>query len=385
MPYLELSHEVSLYYETYTSKTENPWILLLHPILTDISWTASFSAQAEIKEGFNCIVFDYRIHGRTQAPLTPTLDYYMFAADIAMGMQRLQLPPVHVIAVQFSASEVALRLAAVFPEKVLSMFLSGLCPDVYSEATTTAMNECFECLVKPVDTEHWEEVRIMAFQYLYFHKDENVSRNDEIDMIDEWTGLFLRRYSPSKATRLTAVGLLELGREKTPQAFRESIQQPILLVHGGESEVFPAVDAFERFETFTKRDPRSKYEEISGAPLVLVPLYTSRLTKMYLEWVQPIINGLGEQKPNVVDFKGNLERLSLLYDQPEIATRDASDSSNYYMIYDEMLQTRKDMLAYAEGLQRVAISLDGEDAPEWWTDASHEEKTCWKFSNRLAH
>ncbi|EGG09772.1 uncharacterized protein MELLADRAFT_71157 [Melampsora larici-populina 98AG31] len=383
MPFLELSSEVSLYYEIYRSKKENPWILLLHPILTDMSWTTSFSAQPEIKGGFNCIVFDYRIHGRTQAPLTPTLDYYMFAADIAMGMQKLQLPPVHVIAVQFSASEVALKLAAVFPEKVLSMFLCGLCPDVYSDATNVAMSECLECLVTPADPEQWEE-GIMAFQYLYFHKDKNVPRDDEIKMIDEWTGIFLRRYSPSKAKRLTATGLLEIGREITPQSFRDSIKQPILLVHGGASEVFPAIDAADRFETFTKRDPRSRYEEISGAPLVLVPLYTSRLTKMYLEWIRPIIDGLGEQKPNVMDFKDNLARLSWLYDIPEIATRDPFDSSSYYMIYDDMLQKRKDMLAWAEGIQAVAITLDGEDAPEWWTDASHEEKTSWKFSNRLA-
>lgn len=56
----------------------------------------------------------------------------------------------------------------------------------------------------------------MAFQYLYFATDNNVDREKEIAMIDTWTGLFRRRYSPAKAVRLTAIVMLELGVGSRP-------------------------------------------------------------------------------------------------------------------------------------------------------------------------
>lgn len=162
MPQLDLSSEVSMYYEIIPSKAENPWLLLLHPLLTDLSWIKCFADQADINENFNCILFDNRLHGRTRCSVSATLDFNTFAADIAMAMQKLQLPPVclvhfsksddiwmpgvgeaewltipidatnqvHIIAGQTNAGEVALRLAAIFPEKVSSLFLCGLAPDV---------------------------------------------------------------------------------------------------------------------------------------------------------------------------------------------------------------------------------------------------------------
>ncbi|KAG0141504.1 hypothetical protein CROQUDRAFT_136112 [Cronartium quercuum f. sp. fusiforme G11] len=130
MPHLELSSDVSLYYETISNKVDHPWLLLIHPLMMDLSWVKGFTEQPDIKTTFNCVLFDLRLHGRTQSPLSSKLDRHTLAADLAMGMQILKLPPVHVIAGQANTSEVALALAATFPEKVLSMFLCGLGPDL---------------------------------------------------------------------------------------------------------------------------------------------------------------------------------------------------------------------------------------------------------------
>lgn len=94
MPQLELSPELSLYYEIVPSKAENPWLLLLHPILTDLLWMKSLTDRPDIRKSFNCISFDQRSHGRTQSPISLTIDVHTLAADLAMAMQKLKLPPV---------------------------------------------------------------------------------------------------------------------------------------------------------------------------------------------------------------------------------------------------------------------------------------------------
>ncbi|KAG0143866.1 hypothetical protein CROQUDRAFT_672679 [Cronartium quercuum f. sp. fusiforme G11] len=377
MPHLDLSTNVSLYYEITPSRDHNPWLLLLHPILTDATWVSSFIKQTSIQNTFNCIVFEFRFHGRSKSIDDHKIDYFTFAADIAMGMQKLKLPPVHVIASQFTATEVALRLASIFPEKILSVFACGLTPETFTASTQKALDEMYQCLVLPSEPNHWEE-GIIAFQWFFFHEEVNMPRSEEIKMIDEWTGLFLKRYAPSKAAKLTLVGMLELGREKTPKEFKESIHQPFMFVHGGSSSVHTAAQAYDRFLTFTNLDPRSKYEQIPGAPLVLVPLYTSILTKKYMEWIQPILDKSLNQISSETDFKQNLKRLSEIYGQSDILNRDPTDSSNFYMIEDAMLEQRKQMLIHAKVVQAQAITLPGEGAPDSWTDATEEEKLPWK-------
>lgn len=95
MPYLNLSDVLVLYYDIWpSSNKDSPWLLLLHPYLVDCSWTHAFVKQAEINENFNCVTMDSRFHGQTQAEVTPHADYHTIAADVAMAMQMLHLPPV---------------------------------------------------------------------------------------------------------------------------------------------------------------------------------------------------------------------------------------------------------------------------------------------------
>ncbi|KAG0138931.1 hypothetical protein CROQUDRAFT_55483, partial [Cronartium quercuum f. sp. fusiforme G11] len=243
--------------------------------------------------------------------------------------------------------------------------------------TQAAFSECFQCLVAPTDHEIWEELH-----YFHFHKDANVSGEDKIRVTDQWTSLIIKRYAPSKASKLTGVAMLELGREATPQAFNDSIQQPILLCHGSESAVLTEAAAFERYLTYHNLDPRSKFENALGAPLVLLPLYTPLLTQKYMGWIRPILQEYDEQgkhQPSVTDFRKSLDRLATLHCRETIAERDPLDSSSYQVIDENSYEFREIMLAGTIKAEKQAISLLGEDAPEWWTDASEMEKMPWRL------
>lgn len=115
-----------------------------------------------------------------------------------------------------------------------------------------------------------------------------------------------------------------------------------------------------------------------GAPLILLPLYTDFIAENYMEWIQPLLDEKPDQSPSIIDFSQNLKRLSDMYEQPSIAERDANDTSNFYMILDNTVESRKQMLDTADMLERRNFSLIGENAPEWWTDASEEEKNPYQ-------
>ncbi|EGG11396.1 uncharacterized protein MELLADRAFT_59552 [Melampsora larici-populina 98AG31] len=391
MPHLDLSNDLSMYYEMFTSRPDNPWILLIHPLLTEISVVRSFTEQSEIKENFNCILFELRLHGRTKSNVIATMDRFTLAADLAFAMQKLHLPPVHVISAQANVSEVALALAAIFPERVSSLFLCGLAPDVYPESTLSAFNDCFQCVANPTDPEHWEE-GMLDLHFFCFHQDTNVSREDEIRVIDEWTSIVRKRYSPSKTGKFTSIAMLELGRQATPQSFRDCITQPVLVCHGAESPVFPLEAASDRFATYDKLDPRSRFEAIPGAPLTLFPLYTKFLAEKFTDWILPIIEStpkLNEKQEIIeIDYEKSLKRLYEICKDPTILKRDPTNSSSFYALDELSLTQRKMGLEHAFQVEKTSFCFMDENDPEWWSDETvktQSTKIPWKFSTRFEH
>lgn len=389
MPYIDLSNDFSMYYEMLTSKPNNPWILLIHPLLTDISIVKGFTEELEIKENFNCILFELRLHGRTKSKVISTMDRFTLAADLAFAMQKLHLPPVHVISSQSNVGEAALALAAIFPERVLSLFLCGLAPDVYSESTMAAFGDTFQCVSNPADPDHWEE-GVLDLHFFCFHQDTNIDKGDEIRIIDEWTSMIRKRYSPSRCSIFTSIAMLELGRQPTPKSFRDSIHQPVLVCHGAESPVFPLEEASDRFSTYEKVDPRSRFDPIPGAPLTLFPLYTRFLVEKYTDWIQPIIKSTPKlnKKPEIIetDFEKSLQRLSELFEDPTILKRDPTCSSSFYALDEIHLQQKKMMLEHAFHVEKTSFCFIDENDPEWWSDEStktQSTKIPWKFSTRF--
>lgn len=56
--------------------------------------------------------------------MSPCRDCWVDAADLAVAHELLQLPPCHVFAANMNSASAALRFAAVFPDKCLSLCIS---------------------------------------------------------------------------------------------------------------------------------------------------------------------------------------------------------------------------------------------------------------------
>lgn len=132
MGFVTVSPGVQLFYEIRptTATDRRPWLLFLHPTTCDVSLASDFWTDPRFLARFNLIAFDQRHHGRTRAVARGSCDIWSLAADLAIGLHKLHIPPVHIFTGQSWPSEIAVRLTILFPERVASLALCGIGPDV---------------------------------------------------------------------------------------------------------------------------------------------------------------------------------------------------------------------------------------------------------------
>ncbi|KAG0145708.1 hypothetical protein CROQUDRAFT_45430 [Cronartium quercuum f. sp. fusiforme G11] len=400
MPILKLLPSTNLYYEiTFqdpltkeTKKTDSPtdcpllkpWLLVIHPGYGDLTDVKSITDDEEYLERFNIIAFDGRDHGRTECPISPSRDYNSMSADLAFAMQKLGLPPVNVLASHIWATDIAIRLAALFPEKVLSLFLCGLFPDSYSPATLAALRECLKCLTEPETVEDWDEVRIGALHSFFFGGVPTDGRF--LIAIDEWTGTILRRYPPSQAVRIVDLWLPILGIKPDPVALKESVVAPTMILHGHKSTILSTAQAIDRFSGYTNVGKGSKLVVIDGngcttdAPMCFLPTHAHIINQQFFSWVQPHLEHQAQSPPIQTQsvFQESLLKLARIYDDPEIGQRDPCFSESFHAITSSDLSDAKAMLDKHKIQQSTKFSLFGGGAPESWTGASLEERLPWR-------
>ncbi|KAG0145704.1 hypothetical protein CROQUDRAFT_658371 [Cronartium quercuum f. sp. fusiforme G11] len=304
------------------------------------------------------------------------------SADLAFAMQKLGLPPVNILASQIWATDIAMRLAALFPEKVLSLFLCGLFPELHDPNTVAALMECLRCLTEPATVEDWDE-GIGALHYFLFGGVPTDGRS--LMVIDEWTGTILRRYPPSQAMRIVNLWLPILGTKPDPVALKESVVAPAMLLHGSKSTTFTIAQAIERFSGYSKVGEGSKLVVIEDAPMFFLPTHSHIIKEEFFAWIQPYLERQAQSPliPSQSNFQESLLKLAQLYDQPEIAQRDPCFSESFHTITSTKVSELKAVLNKHEIQQSKSFSLWGGGAPESWTNASPEEKLPWRFSQRF--
>lgn len=92
-------------------------------------------AYPALKDSYNMIAFDYIGCGDTECPdyldkYATRHDTWVNTAILAQFVQRLNLPPFHIFAVQNNSINTALRFSILFPKQLLSLTLCGV-PNAY--------------------------------------------------------------------------------------------------------------------------------------------------------------------------------------------------------------------------------------------------------------
>ncbi|CAH7674125.1 Alpha/Beta hydrolase protein [Phakopsora pachyrhizi] len=385
MPFVEVSPGISLYYDIGRCESETrpasemPWLLTLHPLYQDCYYTKRNTEDKTIKSHFNRINFDFRYHGRSKNPVVAAFDVYTLAADIAIGLDKLKIPPVHALALHPWSSEILIRMSIIFSEKLLSLCLCSISPREDDDFNKRAFGECFQCWAYPEVPEDWDEA-ISSVQWWHF----GPASHFDADVLDEWAGIMLRRFPPSNAVEQVVVAMPYLKRDALPNSAHENIKQPALFLRGGLDTVYTITDTNDRLNALPP-NPFHELKVIPGAPLQFCRTHPDELRDNYLDWVLPIIEQLKEKAPRYrrIHWQGCLDRLSHLAGDDSVSTRDPTKSSSYYKLNSQTVQETTALLEQLKERQHTAFSFVGGNAPETWTGADFDEVFPWRFSSRF--
>ncbi|MBW0465260.1 hypothetical protein O181_004975 [Austropuccinia psidii MF-1] len=384
MPFVEVSPDIILYYEILccedsSTDVQKPWLLLVHQLLMDSCYMKPFSNDPVLRKNFNQVFFDLRHHGRSHPPAMASVDLYTLAADLAFGLEKLNIPPVHALGTHSWASEILLRMAALFPTQIISLCLSSIPPSEDTPFLKRAFFEAFQSCANPESVDEWDEA-VASVQWFNFGNPRYI----DVDISDEWAGVFLRRYPPCRSYECTLGILPFLQRDVMPFSLTQTIKQPVLFIRGERDEIFTHSDSQTRLNELPFH-PFHDLQTISDAPLMCCRTHIEEVRSRYINWLKPILEQeiKSQTEKPMRCWKSSLEKLALHCQDDSICQRDPLDSSSYYRkSLQEILET-KHLQEQQRSREPNTFSLIGGGAPEIWTGATFDEVVPWRFSSRF--
>ncbi|KAF8144700.1 Alpha/Beta hydrolase protein [Mycena galopus ATCC 62051] len=241
-----------------------PTILLIHPVYGMAAVFHPIYEDPRLRR-FNLVAMDLRGHGWTSAKVEDTYNGRVAAEDVLKLMEALEISACHVAGISTGAS-VALQMAIMAPEKMLSLFLLSPCP-----------------LTEPMDT-------IEGRQEIHYCWTQAVQHKDEEAQLDAIVGTAqmavnnnqnplckaLTAASVSAATRNWNSMNLDIMYAVTVQYFLKQppysvsalrrICCPISLVHCSDDIIYPLSSAQELLAHLRQANIKATLDIIEGAP-----------------------------------------------------------------------------------------------------------------------
>ncbi|PCH41599.1 alpha/beta-hydrolase, partial [Wolfiporia cocos MD-104 SS10] len=264
MPYVDLvsSDDYSSIWYTTNSPNGNvggfdpakPTIVMLHPLFLDSTWLHPQMDDPRLHTGFNIIIFDTRTTGKSLYRHSGRHDLWVTAADLAHCFHHLCLPPVHLFAPELYAYA-ALRFAALFPEKLLSLTLCNIPAQTEIRSVFEALEELAQLWSFSEDIESFE---YSCKELLDFFAGQDAHPDLQDELVAYWEvhyppfrrsyvipniNLFMNR-TPLTEEEFAAITcptfIIQAERSQThPLEFAEQIAQLLVNVPGGSASVFP--------------------------------------------------------------------------------------------------------------------------------------------------
>ncbi|KAJ4465979.1 alpha/beta-hydrolase [Lentinula edodes] len=231
-----------------------PVILFFHAFAFHTIFHSQFSDP--ILRKFNLVTFDMRWHGYTESDTIPERYGQAEAAeDIIAFTTALQLPPCHFVALDMG-STIALQIAVMLPEQVLSLFImSHICLEEIPEVQE-GRTELYDLYI----TGAYLDVALGYSQYTFSNKTSNIVQalwdlSFPIN-VKNWSPEHLREY------RLISYDFF-CTRKPQPREALSRITCPVKLVHGGNSVVYD--------QSYTERFMKSLQDEGVNVSMEIIP------------------------------------------------------------------------------------------------------------------
>ncbi|KAH7888088.1 alpha/beta-hydrolase [Phlebopus sp. FC_14] len=373
MPYVDIPSNgdyISIWYITNTVygnvgsfDPAKPTVIILHPLFLDSSWLSRHFDDPRLSSHYNLVAFDQRTMGRSRCRPSPYHDCYVDAADLALAMQALFLPPSHILAFECLSVNCVLRLTALWPELVSSLTLCNVPPPTELKWVFNAYDELLQLWCYATDLDAFE---LAGNEVVTFMTGET----DNIDLQDELIAYWEMVTPPGR--RLRIVEMVNIMMNRTPLSAKEyaSITCPVLIIQNEFSPVAPLCYAEKLREDLINVQGGARLYVIRGAKacMSIVPGSASLVNRVFAEFLAQLLPTRSDLVPPALPVvertKIALRTLSELVGDPSIARRDPRSVLSFSCVTPEVAQSQLvNLKVYAKNVDKAYCPLGRDGRP----------------------
>jgi pimeloyl-ACP methyl ester carboxylesterase len=373
MPYIDIPSRddyVSIWYITNSVHGNvgsfdpaRPTCILLHPLFLDSSWLIRHFDDPRLSRDYNLIAFDQRTCGRSRCRPSQWHDSYVDAADIAMVCQALLLPPAHILAFECISVNAALRLAALWPEQVLSLTLCDVPPPTELQWVFHAYDELLQLWCYAPDLDSFEHAGNEVVTFM-------TGESDNLDLQDDLIAYWEKYTPPTK--RLRIVELVNIMMNRTlmrPEEFA-SIGCPVLIIQGEASPIAPLkyAENLKQLLINARDGPRLYVVRGAKACLNILPGSASIVNQVFSKFLAQQPRTRSDLLPPKLSIRERskvaLSKLAEFVGIPSIAQRDPCSPLSFSCVKTDVAKSQlENLLFYAKGLDKAYCPLGRDGRP----------------------
>ncbi|KIL00458.1 hypothetical protein PAXRUDRAFT_129813 [Paxillus rubicundulus Ve08.2h10] len=387
MPYIDIPSRddyVSIWYITNSGygnvgsfDPDKPTVVILHPLFLDSSWLIKHFDDPRLSSEYNLIAPDQRTMGRSRCRPSPLHDCYVDAADLAAVMQTLLLPASHFLAFECMAVNCVLRLAAVWPEFVLSLTLCNVPPPTELKWVFNAYDELLQlwCYAADLDSFEYAGNEVVTFM---------TGETDNTDLQDDLIAYWEVATPPGKRLRIVELVNIMMNfdggylmswnvYQRTPLTAKElaQIRCPVLIIQNEHSPVAPLVHAEalrDSLRDATGQEPRLYVIKGAKACMSIIPESASLVNRVLTKFLHQLPRARSDLVfPSISLFertKKALQTLSELVGDPSIARRDPRSLLSFSCVTPEVAKSQLESLKfYANDIEKTYCPLGRDGRP----------------------
>ncbi|KAJ7283373.1 Alpha/Beta hydrolase protein [Mycena rebaudengoi] len=365
MPFVDLhaaDDYASIYYVTNSYfgnvggfDLDKPTICILPPTFLSSAFLYPQFNDPRLDQNYNLIAFDMRVCGESNAAHSARHDSWVEAADLAFCHQALQLPPMHILALESSSIYCALRFAALFPEKCLSLALCNVPPPTELKWIYTAYDELVQTWCFAEDLETYEHVTMEAVNFI-------AGADCHPDLRDDIIAYWGTKLPPTKRQRVLEQASVIMNVKKKlkyswgqrtplpPDAY-SYITQPVLIIHGDANDMCPR-----KYAERMAQDLKAVLYNVKGGGghLSLFPGTASIVNQVFVKFISRLPRSDSTRPTSTLTteerMREALATLSALTGDGSIQSRDPNSSLSFCCLPDDIIQQQAEALAaYRKG------------------------------------
>ncbi|KAJ6587276.1 Alpha/Beta hydrolase protein [Mycena sp. CBHHK59/15] len=303
MPYIDL-HSAGgpgRFYYNISTPTESsaksvdkalPTVILLHPVYIASQVFHPQLADPQLRR-FNLVTLDLRGHGETSAKVRGTYGQEEAAQDVIKLMDDLDLPASHIMGLSMGAC-IALQMAILFPDRVLSLFMASSIPLKEPQEVAEGRQEIYDC---------WEEgfrdpenVNVTAISDAIIGSLQLAYNNTETSLTTSLAsgaqGQAMRNWSTDFDTFHTVTVKFFTNRDPHPVSSLSRVRCPITLIHCSADVAYPIEYCNELLELMKSAQLDVNVQVIDGAPHFGSVTHPKEMNALLFEFVMRHSGGM---------------------------------------------------------------------------------------------